>query len=67
MGMGTTFARNAPIELGRAVHVEPVALRNVNKVVEGTGLPRISNEVIEAILHSNPFDHWWHQHIRFYP
>ena len=143
--MGTTFARNAPIELGRAIHVEPVALRhpylkiicahmghpwyeetiavvrkqpnvyceisalfyrpwqfwnilacaqeyrmtdkiffgtdfpfsgvresvdglrNVNMVVEGTGLPRISNEVIEAILHSNPFDHWWHQHIRFFP
>lgn len=25
MHMGTTFARNAPIELGRAIHVEPVA------------------------------------------
>jgi predicted TIM-barrel fold metal-dependent hydrolase len=25
--MGTTFARNAPIELGRSIHVEPVALR----------------------------------------
>ena len=24
---GTTFARNAPIDLGRAIHVEPVALR----------------------------------------
>jgi hypothetical protein len=42
-------------------------LRNVNKVVEGTGLPRIAGEVIEGILHSNPFDHWWHQHIRFQP
>lgn len=27
MHMGTTFARNAPIDLGRAIHVEPVALR----------------------------------------
>lgn len=25
--MGTTFARNAPIDLGRPLHVEPVALR----------------------------------------
>ncbi len=25
--MGTTFARNAPIDMGRAIHVEPVALR----------------------------------------
>ena len=40
-------------------------LRNVNKEVEGTGLPRISGEVIEGILHSNPFEHWWHQPIRF--
>jgi predicted TIM-barrel fold metal-dependent hydrolase len=35
-------------------------LRNVNHVVEGTSLPRISNETIEGILHSNPFEHWWH-------
>lgn len=27
MHMGTTFARTAPIEMGRAIHVEPVALR----------------------------------------
>ncbi len=27
MHMGTTFARNAPVDMGRAVHVEPVALR----------------------------------------
>jgi predicted TIM-barrel fold metal-dependent hydrolase len=142
MHMGTTFARNAPVELGRAIHVEPVAiqypdlkmicahmghpwyeetiavvrkqpnvyceisalfyrpwqfwnilvtaqeyrvtdkiffgtdfpfsgveesiagLRNVNQVVKGTGLPRISHEVIEGIIHSNPFDHWWHRRIR---
>lgn len=137
--MGTTFARNAPVELGRAIHVEPVAmrwpdlkiilahmghpwfeecivvarkqpnvycevsalfyrpwqyynilvtaeeyrisdkiffgtdypfstveeliagLRNVNRIVEGTSLPRVSGEMIDQILHSNPFEHWWHQ------
>ena len=143
MHMGTTFARNAPIELGRAIHVEPVALRypdlklicahmghpwyeetiavvrkqpnvvceisalfyrpwqfwnilacaqeyrmtdkiffgtdfpfsgvqesidglkNVNRVVEGTGLPRIAADVIDGILHSSPFEHWWHRTLRF--
>jgi hypothetical protein len=143
MHMGTTFARNAPVELGRAIHAEPIALefpdlkmifahmghpwyeetivtvrkqpnlycelsaifyrpwqfwnvmicaqeykvtdkiffgtdfpfsgveesiagiRNVNAVVEGTRMPRVSQEVIEGIIHSNPFAHWWHQPIRF--
>jgi predicted TIM-barrel fold metal-dependent hydrolase len=143
MHMGTTFARNAPVELGRAIHAEPIALkfpdlkmifahmghpwyeetivtvrkqpncycelsaifyrpwqfwnvlvcaqeykvtdkiffgtdfpfsgveesiagiRSVNAVVEGTGLPRVSQDVIEGIIHSNPFEHWWHQAIRF--
>jgi uncharacterized protein len=27
MHMGTTLARNAPVDLGRALHVQPVALR----------------------------------------
>ncbi len=35
-------------------------LRSVNRLVEGTPLPRVSPETIERILHSNPFDHWWH-------
>lgn len=139
MHMGTTFARNAPVELGRAIHAEPVALqypdlkmifahmghpwyeetiavvrkqpncycevsalfyrpwqfwniliaaqeygvfdkiffgtdfpfsgveesiagiRNVNAVVEGTKMPRVSKEVIEGIISSNPFLHWWHK------
>ena len=26
--IGTTFARNAPVELGRAIHVEPIAIRH---------------------------------------
>lgn len=141
--MGTTFARKAPVELGRAIHVEPIAmrwpdlkiilahmghpwfeecivvvrkqpnvycevsalfyrpwqyynilvtaeeyriadkmffgtdypfsgveesiagLRTVNRLVEGTALPRISDETIESILHANPFEHWWHSPLRF--
>ena len=138
MHMGTTFARNAPVDLGRALHVEPVALRYpdlkmvlahmghpwyedtiavvrkqpnvyaeisaihyrpwqfwnimiaaqeylitdkiffgtdfpfstvedslagiraVNDVALGSRLPRVSAEVIEGIIHANPFAHWWH-------
>ena len=37
-----------------------VGLRNVNRVVEGSGLPRVSSETIERILHSDPLQHWWH-------
>jgi predicted TIM-barrel fold metal-dependent hydrolase len=138
MHMGTTFARTAPVDLGRAIHVEPIALRYpdlkmilahmghpwyedtiavirkqpnvyaevsaiyyrpwqfynimvtaqeylvtdkiffgtdypfstvedslrgiraVNDVALGTRLPRVSSEVIEGVIHANPFDHWWH-------
>jgi len=35
-------------------------LRNVNQVVECSGLPRVSGETIEKILHSDPLQHWWH-------
>jgi predicted TIM-barrel fold metal-dependent hydrolase len=35
-------------------------LRNVNHVVEGSSLPRVSGETIERILGSNPLEHWWH-------
>lgn len=137
MHMGTTFARNAPVDLGRAIHVEPVAMRypdltmilahmghpwyeeaivvsrkqpnvfldqsalfyrpwqfynmlilaqeykitdkiffgtdfpfagvdesvdgllNINSMLEGTKLPRVSQETINQILWSNPFDVWW--------
>ena len=136
--MGTTFAKNAPLELGRAIHVEPIAMRfpdlkiclahlghpwtgeciavvrkqpnvyteisalfyrpwqfynsliacqeykivdkvffgtdypyttvdesidglkNVNQFVGGTKLPIVSEETISSIMHSNPFEHWWH-------
>ncbi len=137
--MGTTFARNAPIELGRAIHVEPVALRHpdlkivlahmghpwfedtiavvrkqpnvygevsalfyrpwqyynilitsqeylitdkvffgtdypatgvaesiaglrkVNDIVGGSGLPRVTEDFIDMIIHANPFEHWWRE------
>ncbi|MCJ8325365.1 MAG: amidohydrolase [Rhizobiales bacterium] len=137
MHMGTTFARQAPVDMGRAIHVEPVALkypeltmvlahmghpwyeeaivvarkqpnvwldqsalfyrpwqyynmlilaqeykitdkiffgtdfpfakvdesvaglRNINNMLEGTKLPRVSSETIEGILRSNPFEIWW--------
>jgi predicted TIM-barrel fold metal-dependent hydrolase len=137
MHMGTTFARNAPVDMGRAIHVEPVALRypdltmvlahmghpwsddciavvrkqpnvfcevsaifyrpwqyynilvaaqeykitdkiffgtdfpfarvdesvdgllNINRQVEGTNLPRVSDETMQRILWSDPFRHWW--------
>ncbi len=143
MHMGTTFARNAPVEFGRANYVEPVALRwpdlkiilahmghpwfdecivvvrkqpnvycdlsalfyrpwqfynilitaeeyrisdkiffgtdypfstveesisglrLVNRLVLGTSLPTVSNETIEQILYSNPFQHWWHKPLYF--
>jgi len=137
MHMGTTFARQAPVDLGRAIHVEPVALRypdltmvlahmghpwfedciavvrkqpnvfcevsaifyrpwqyyniliasqeykitdkiffgtdfpfsrvgesvdgllSINDQVEGTRLPRVSQETMDRILASDPFSTWW--------
>lgn len=140
MHMGTTYARNAPLDHGRPIHVEEIALRHpdlklimahmghpwyeeciavarkqpnvccevsalfyrpwqfynilicaqeytihdrnkifwgtdfpysgaeeslhglrtINRLVEGTNLPRVSQATIDGIVHSNPFDHWWH-------
>ena len=137
--MGTTFAHNSPLELGRAIHVDPIAqkypdlkiilahmghpwyeecvvvirknpnvyaevsalfyrpwqyynilitaqeylvtdkiffgtdypfttleesirgLKNVNQLVEGSKLPRVTDDTINSILYSSPFEHWWHQ------
>ncbi len=138
MHMGTTYARNAPIDMGRSLHVEPIALKypdlvmvlahmghpwyddcivvsrkqpnvfceisalfyrpwqyyniliaaqeykitdkifwgtdfpaarvdesvdgllTINEQVEGTKLPRVSDETMQRIIWSNPFEHWWH-------
>jgi len=35
-------------------------LRNVNAIIADSGLPRVSQETIEQILHSDPTTHWWH-------
>jgi predicted TIM-barrel fold metal-dependent hydrolase len=35
-------------------------LQNINAQVEGTQLPRVRQETIDAIIQSNPFKHWWH-------
>lgn len=35
-------------------------LTSINDQLEGTRLPRVSKATIDAILHSNPFAHWWH-------
>lgn len=42
-------------------------LRNINRQVEGTSLPRVGNETIDRILHSNPFEHWWHGKLKSKP
>ena len=137
MHMGTTFVRNAPVELGRAIHIEPVAMKypdltmimahmghpwyeeciviarkqpnvycevsalsyrpwqyynilmcaqeyritdklffgtdfpfarvdesvegllHINDQLEGTRLPRVSDETIARILESDPLRVWW--------
>jgi len=39
------------------------ALRLTRAVLEigrGAGMPTVSPEVVERVIHSNPFAHWWH-------
>ena len=36
------------------------ALQSVNRFTEGTSLPRVSQATIDAILYSDPLEHWWH-------
>lgn len=35
-------------------------IRAVNRIIEGTQLPRVASETIEGIIFSDPFIHWWH-------
>ena len=35
-------------------------LRRANHLVEGTKLPRVLDATIQAVMHANPFEHWWH-------
>jgi uncharacterized protein len=37
-------------------------LLKVNDQLQGTGLPRVSDETMERILRSDPFTMWWHGH-----
>ena len=39
-------------------------LRNINRFVEGTPMPRVSQQTIDAIINSNPLEHWWHTPIK---
>ena len=36
-------------------------LNNVNQLVEGSNLPRVTDETVDRILYSSPFKHWWHR------
>lgn len=35
-------------------------MRAVTKIGRRTSFPRVSSEVVEQIIHSNPLEHWWH-------
>jgi len=35
-------------------------LRGINRLVEGTHLPRVAQATIDGIIHADPFAHWWH-------
>ena len=60
--MGTTIARNAPVDLGRPIHVELVALRypDLTIVMAHMGHPWHEDATLQAILWSDPVADWWH-------
>ena len=57
MHMGTTFARNAPVDLGRAIYVEPVAMRypDLTLVMAHMGHPWHEECIIVARKQPNVF------------
>ena len=57
MHMGTTFARNAPVDYGRAIHVEPVALRypDLTMVLAHMGHPWYEDAVVVSRKQPNVF------------
>ena len=57
MHMGTTFARNAPIEMGRAIHVEPIALRypDLTMVLAHMGHPWYDDAIVVSRKQPNVF------------
>jgi uncharacterized protein len=50
MHMGTTFARNAPVELGRAIHIEPVAMKypDLTMIMAHMGHPWFEEAIVVA-------------------
>ena len=57
MHMGTTFASNAPVELGRAIHVEPVAMRfpDLTMIMAHMGHPWYEECIVVARKQPNVF------------
>ncbi len=57
MHMGTTFARNAPVDLGRAIHVEPVAMKfpDLTMVMAHMGHPWFEDAIAVARKQPNVF------------
>lgn len=57
MHMGTTYARNAPVDLGRAIHVEPVALKypDLTMVLAHMGHPWYEEAIVVSRKQPNVF------------
>ena len=57
MHMGTTFARNAPVDLGRAIHVEPVAMKypDLTMVLAHMGHPWYDDAIAVSRKQPNVF------------
>ena len=57
MHMGTTYARNAPVELGRAIHVEPVAMKypNLTMILAHMGHPWFEEAIVVARKQPNVY------------
>ncbi len=57
MHMGTTFARNAPVDFGRALHVEPIALKypDLVMILAHMGHPWCDEAIVVARKQPNVF------------
>ena len=57
MHMGTTFARQAPVDMGRAIHVEPIALKypDLTMVLAHMGHPWYDDAIVVARKQPNVF------------
>ena len=61
MHMGTTFGRNTPLELGRAIHVDPVARcwPELKMVLAHMGHPWYEECIVVVRKHPNVFAEVW--------